>query len=114
MPSFPGGEDALFEYLDKNVKYPSMAKDAGISERVYVTFVVNEKGNIKDTKLLRVIGGDCDEEAIRVVGSMPNWSPGKNRGNPGTGTFRGNGKRHEPENHDTDADCYRVFYSQFG
>ncbi|MCH2215418.1 MAG: energy transducer TonB [Flavobacteriales bacterium] len=80
MPSFPGGEAALMKYLGKNIKYPAIAKDAGIQGTVYVTFVVDESGAVKDTKVLRSIGGGCDEEAIRVVENMPKWSPGKQRG----------------------------------
>lgn len=82
MPSFPGGEAKLFEYLGKSTKYPSMAKDAGVQGVVYVTFVVMEDGSIKNVKVLRGIGGGCDEEAVRVVESMPSWSPGKQRGKP--------------------------------
>lgn len=82
MPSFPGGDAALMKYLGKNIKYPSIAKDAGIQGTVYVTFVVDEKGDVKDVKVLRSIGGGCDEEAIRVVENMPSWSPGKQRGKP--------------------------------
>jgi protein TonB len=80
MPSFPGGEAELFKYLNKNVKYPQMAQDAGITGVVYLTFVVDENGKVKDPKVLRGIGGGCDEEAIRVVKSMPAWEPGKQRG----------------------------------
>jgi len=80
MPSFPGGEAELFKYLGKNIKYPQMATDAGISGVVYVTFVVDKDGKIRDVKVLRGIGGGCDEEAVRVVKSMPTWKPGKQRG----------------------------------
>jgi periplasmic protein TonB len=80
MPSFPGGEAALMKYLGNNIKYPAIAKDAGIQGTVFVTFVVDEGGNVKDVRVLRSIGGGCDEEAIRVVQSMPKWSPGKQRG----------------------------------
>lgn len=80
MPSFPGGDAALMKYLGSSIKYPAIAKDAGIQGTVFVTFVVNEKGDVKDVKVLRSIGGGCDEEAIRVVKSMPKWSPGKQRG----------------------------------
>ena len=79
-PSFPGGEEEMFKYLGKNIKYPPMAKDAGIQGIVYVTFVVMENGNIDQVKVLRGIGGGCDEEAIRVVKNMPSWKPGKQRG----------------------------------
>lgn len=80
MPSFPGGEAELFKYLGKNIKYPQMATDAGIAGVVYVTFVVDKDGKIRDVKILRGIGGGCDEEAMRVVKSMPSWKPGKQRG----------------------------------
>ena len=59
-----------------------MAKEAGIQGRVFVTFVVMETGKIANVKLLRGIGGGCDEEAIRVVKGMPSWKPGKQRGKP--------------------------------
>ncbi len=82
MPQFPGGETELFKYLGKAIKYPQMAQDAGISGVVYVTFEVDKDGKVKDVKVLRGIGGGCDEEAIRVVKAMPKWSPGKQRGKP--------------------------------
>jgi protein TonB len=80
MPEFPGGEAELFKYLGKSIKYPQMAADAGISGVVYVTFVVDKDGKIRDVKVLRGIGGGCDEEAVRVVKAMPPWKPGKQRG----------------------------------
>jgi protein TonB len=80
MPEFPGGEEKLFEYLGKNIKYPAMARENGITGTVYVTFVVEGNGKITDVKKLRGIGGGCDEEAIRVVKSMPEWKPGKQNG----------------------------------
>lgn len=80
MPSFPGGEAELMKYLGKNTKYPAIAKDAGIQGTVYVTFVVGKDGSVQDARVLRSIGGGCDEEAIRVVENMPDWSPGKQRG----------------------------------
>ena len=76
MPEFPGGTEKLFKYLGKNIEYPPMAKDAGIKGKVYVTFVVDKDGSITDVKVLRGIGGGCDEEAVRVVKSMPKWKPG--------------------------------------
>ncbi len=84
MPAFPGGEPELFKYLGKAIKYPQMAQDAGISGVVYVTFVVGKDGKISDAKVLRGIGGGCDEEALRVVRAMPTWKPGKQRGKPVT------------------------------
>jgi protein TonB len=80
MPSFPGGEAKLFQYLGENMKYPAMARDAGITGVVYVTFVVKEDGKIDGVRILRGVGGGCDEEAIRVVKGMPRWKPGKQRG----------------------------------
>jgi protein TonB len=80
MPEFPGGEGELKKYLGNNIKYPPMAKEAGITGRVFVSFIVLEDGSISDVKILRGIGGGCDEEALRVVKSMPKWKPGKQRG----------------------------------
>jgi protein TonB len=80
MPSFPGGEAELFKYLGKNIMYPEIANSAGISGVVYMTFVVNKDGTLRDVKVLRGIGGGCDEEAMRVVKNMPAWKPGKQRG----------------------------------
>jgi len=82
MPSFPGGDGAMLSYLGKNIKYPTLAKESGIQGTVYVTFVVEKDGRVSDVKVLRGIGGGCDEEAIRVVKSMPRWTPGKQRGKP--------------------------------
>lgn len=82
MPEFPGGEPALYKYLAENIKYPQMAKESGIQGRVFVTFVVERDGSVTDVRVLRGIGGGCDEEAIRVVKAMPKWSPGKQRGKP--------------------------------
>ncbi len=80
MPGFPGGDEALFKYLGKNIQYPQLAADAGITGMVYVTFVVDKDGSVKDARILKGIGGGCDEEALRVVKSMPKWQPGKQRG----------------------------------
>lgn len=80
MPSFPGGETALFKYLGTSINYPDMAADAGITGVVFVTFVVEKDGSVSGVKVLRGIGGGCDEEAVRVVKKMPRWTPGKQRG----------------------------------
>ena len=82
MPVFPGGEEKLYEYLFNNMKYPVMAKESQISGTVYVTFVIEQDGSVTAARLLRGIGGGCDEEALRVVRSMPKWKPGKQRGKP--------------------------------
>jgi protein TonB len=82
MPEFKGGMAKLYTYLGNNIKYPVMAKESGIQGKVYVTFVVERDGSITDVRVLRGIGGGCDEEAIRVVAGMPGWKPGKQRGKP--------------------------------
>lgn len=82
QPQYPGGEAARLQYLQQNIKYPEEAKELGIQGRVFVTFVVEVDGSITDVKVLRGIGGGCDQEAIRVVQNMPKWIPGKQRGVP--------------------------------
>lgn len=82
MPEFPGGNQALHEFISTNIKYPLEAKKNNISGKVYVSFVVSSSGKIKETRILRGIGGGCDEEALRVVDLMPDWQPGKQNGKP--------------------------------
>lgn len=81
-PAFPGGTEAMYKYLRENMRYPTMAREAGIQGTVFVTFVVERDGSITNVEVVRGIGGGCDEEAIRVVRSMPRWSPGKQRNQP--------------------------------
>lgn len=82
MPEFPGGEDALAAFLSKNIKYPKQANEQGISGRVVINFVVGDGGEITDVKVARGIGYGCDQEAMRVVKSMPPWRAGKQNGKP--------------------------------
>lgn len=82
MPSFPGGDAARMKYLQENIKYPQMARESGIQGTVYVTFVVETDGSVTDIRILRGIGGGCDEEAIRVIKEMPKWNAGMQRGKP--------------------------------
>lgn len=77
LPKFPGGEDALYAYLSKNIKYPLLAMERGIQGKVYTSFIIEADGSITNIKILRGIGGGCDEEAIRVIHSMPKWIPGR-------------------------------------
>ena len=77
MPSFRGGEQKLMEFLKDNLIYPSKAKDAGIEGKVFVEFYIEKDGTVCDAKVLRGIGYGCDEEALRVIGLMPKWFPGK-------------------------------------
>lgn len=79
-PTFPGGQKAMMEYLMKNIKYPAVCLESGISGRVIVSFVVNTDGSIQDVVVLRGVHEKLDAEAIRVVSSMPAWTPGKNQG----------------------------------
>jgi protein TonB len=82
MPEFPGGDQTMRKFLRDNIRYPMMAKESGITGTVYVTFVVSVTGQISEVKLLRGIGGGCDEEAVRVVKTMPSWIPGRQTGKP--------------------------------
>lgn len=82
MPEFPGGDQALFDFVSKNVVYPEEAKDKEIAGRVLVSFVVEKDGSIGEVKVVQGIGGGCDEEAVRVVKAMPKWKPGKDKGKP--------------------------------
>ena len=79
-PQFPGGDQALMAWLTKNLKYPSVAQENGIQGRVMVSFVVNKDGSIVDPKIIRSVDPSLDKEAIRVVSSMPKWTPGRQRG----------------------------------
>jgi periplasmic protein TonB len=81
MPEFPGGDAALLQFLQKNIHYPPAARENNVEGTVYITFVVDQNGNISDIKVLRDIGGGCGDEAIRVVKAMPAWKPGRQNGN---------------------------------
>ncbi len=80
MPAFRGGQQKLFEFLGNNLVYPQEAKEAGIEGQVFVEFYIEKDGTVCDAKVLHGIGYGCDEEALRVIGLMPKWSPGKQRG----------------------------------
>lgn len=80
MPVFPGGAGKMMEYIAKNIVYPTYAFDNGIQGRVFVSFVVERDGSISNVKAMRGIGGGCDEEAVRVIQSMPKWIPARQRG----------------------------------
>lgn len=81
-PGFPGGDAALMKFLGTNTKFPQIAKENGIEGRVYVQFVIDKKGKVTDVEILRGVDPYLDKEALRVVKSMPDWSPGKQRGKP--------------------------------
>jgi protein TonB len=80
MPEFPGGEQAMMDFVAKNVQYPKEAMEKEISGRVLVGFIVEKDGSVNEVKIVRGIGGGCDEEAVRVVKAMPKWKPGKQDG----------------------------------
>ena len=82
MPHFPDGEEAMLNFLSRNMVYPKEARQKGIQGRVYVTYIVDYTGTLRDIKILRGIGGGCDEEALRVIQLMPQWIPGKKDGVP--------------------------------
>ena len=79
-PEFPGGNDALMNFIASNVKYPQVAKENGITGKVFVQFVVSKDGSVKNVTIARGVDKLLDEEALRVIKSLPNWTPGKNRG----------------------------------
>lgn len=81
-PEFPGGMNELLKYIAKNTNYPEIAKENGISGRVYVQFVIGKTGAVSDVKIMRGRDPYLDKEAIRVVKSLPSWKPGKQRGKP--------------------------------
>ncbi len=80
QPSYPGGEEALYEYLGKSIQYPDIARDNNITGTVVIKFVVEKDGSITKASILREIGGGCGKEALRVVNAMPKWKPGKQSG----------------------------------
>jgi TonB family protein len=82
MPRFPGGENELLKFLSTNVKYPEKAQAAGIQGRVICSFVVEKDGSLSNIKVLRGIEPLLDAEAIRVIKSMPVWTPGKVKDKP--------------------------------
>ena len=82
QPEFFGGNQAFASFLQKNLKYPRAAAQAGIQGRVFVEFTVGTDGKIEKARTIKGIGFGCDEEALRVVNLMPNWMPGKQSGRP--------------------------------
>ncbi len=81
-PEFPGGMDAINKWITENVKYPDVAKENGISGKVFVQFVIDKEGKVTDVQILRGVDPYLDKEALRVISSMPAWTPGKQRGKP--------------------------------
>ena len=80
MPEYPGGMAAALEYIQKNMRYPETAKKNGTQGRVTVQFIVDKEGNVTEPKVIRAVDKDLDAEAIRLVGTMPKWKPGMQKG----------------------------------
>lgn len=82
QPEFPGGMRAFQDYLTSNIRYPAAASTANIKGKVFVSFIVRSDGRITDVGVLKGLVYDCDEEAVRVISAMPNWTPGSQSGRP--------------------------------
>jgi len=82
MPVFPGGDLELRKYIAQNIQYPEIAKENGIQGKVFVQFVVNQKGEVEQVKVVRGVDPSLDKEAIRVIKALPKWAPGSQRGKP--------------------------------
>jgi protein TonB len=82
MPVFPGGDNEFFKFLSNSIIYPETAREKNIQGTVFVTFIVEKNGELSEIEILRGVQEDIDKEAIRVISTMPNWSPGKKNGKP--------------------------------
>lgn len=82
-PEFPGGDRGLSHYLEQNIRYPKVSRNAGTQGKVFVSFVINTDGGIQDVEILKSSGDYfLDKEAARLVKSMPNWKPGRINAKP--------------------------------
>jgi protein TonB len=80
MPEFPGGDLGLMKFIQKNVRYPAIAKEYNITGKVYVSFIVDRQGSVTNVKIVRGVDKNLDAEALRVVSLLPKYKPGKQRG----------------------------------
>lgn len=80
MPTYNGGEAAMYKWLSENIKYPNTAMKDSVSGLVIIHFIVEKDGSITNAEVLKGIGDGCDEEALRVVNLMPKWIPGELKG----------------------------------
>jgi len=80
IPEFPGGEEKLLKFINKNLKYPEISKANHIQGRVILRFVVNSMGNVEKAEVIRSLDPECDKEALRVINSLPTWIPGRQNG----------------------------------
>ncbi|WP_170299313.1 energy transducer TonB [Larkinella terrae] len=81
-PQFPGGMNQLGDYLRKNLRYPETARKAGREGRVFVSFIVTEQGKIEDAQVTKSLDPELDAEALRLIESMPTWTPAKQANRP--------------------------------
>ena len=79
-PAFPGGMEKFYAYLNKNIRYPAVAKENGTQGKVIVSFICEIDGSLTQIKVLRGIGDGCDDEAMRVIRNSPRWTPGVQNG----------------------------------
>lgn len=79
-PAYPGGETAMFQFLGKNIRYPTAAANAGVQGKVFVSFIITETGTVQNVTVAQGIGFGCDEEAVRVIKNFPAWTPGEQNG----------------------------------
>lgn len=82
MPEFPGGDEALMNFLQREIQYPEVARNNGITGTVLIEFVVEKDGRVSNAKVKVPLFPECDKEAVRGVMAMPRWKPGKNMGKP--------------------------------
>jgi len=82
MPTFPGGDSALQEFLRNKIKMPQMAKDARVNGKIFVEFTIDKEGNVEAVELRNHLGYGCDEVALNAVKQMPKWNPGKQQTKP--------------------------------
>jgi len=82
MPEFPGGMESLLKFINSSVKYPVVAQENGVQGKVIITFVIDKTGEVTNARILRGIDPSLDNEALRVVKSLPRWEPGKQNGKP--------------------------------
>lgn len=82
QPSFPDGIKNMYQYIARNLRYPEAARRANVQGKVFVKFIVRKDGSVSDLQILKGIGFGCDEETVRVLGSMPKWNPGKQNAKP--------------------------------
>lgn len=87
-PEYPGGDEALYKFISKNIVYPKSAREKGIQGTVLVEFVVEKDGKLSNIKVIRSADPALDAEAVRVISKMPKWKPGTQRGKKVRSTFR--------------------------